>query len=360
MADVEFNLYQGSNLSRFPKLYVEIHGSASGADYIMEDYPFSLRVAIRGYAYAPTGFNLNDDPFQMRVEVRGSGITNVDRTNWVAWSQIGSANFEHNYSLDAGYRPMSWPGYVYQIRQLGNSAVVYGSSGVTMMYPVSQPLATFGFKDLLKIGLMGMGSVAGDESTHFFITSDGTLWMLGENGLKQLGYKRVLSTLSSPVMMWDKYRQRLYISDEKKGYIFNDGSLGGWIPNVTGILEVDNGLSVFSPSYLIVPSVELRTTVLDFNYRGRKSLEGVELGIESDVPVKVAYEYRYDKGRDFRLTNWVRTSPDGYCRLRVTATEFRIRVRTDANAPFKLHYLNMFVKFPDKRFSRGYRGVQHG
>lgn len=354
--DKRFNLLLASDYRSFPKLYIEIEGHSLSASYGADPYAFSLSIAVQGRGYGGEQINVSDYPIKLGIEVRGSGIVNVERTNWVAWSQIGSANFEISRTNDAGYMPMSWPGYVYQIRKLGKNGIVYGSGGVSMMYPVGQPMATFGFMDLLHKGIKSTLAVSGDEFKHFFITHDGYLYRQGVEGRpEKLGYKRLLSQLREPVLLWDKEQQKLYISDERNGYIYNDQTLGGWLPGVTGILLGDDSLQVVSPFVVNVPRVELVTTTFDFGSRGRKSLEGVELGIESDVPVYVAYEYRYEKSQMVRSTKWVRTSPDGYARLLVTATEFRVKIRTEARAYFRLHYLNMFVKYPDRRFQRAVR-----
>src|SRR5262245_53040357 len=147
--------------------------------YQLEIYGYSLnRVEIVQpivYSYALRGDATRGTTVRALTEIvysyalRGTAVIERNRSNWVGWSKIGEASFVLDAVNDAGFRPMDWKGQVFSIKKLATSAVIYGSNGITLMRPVGSPYATFGFRNLMAVGLYSKNSVCGSDTAHHFI-----------------------------------------------------------------------------------------------------------------------------------------------------------------------------------------------
>ncbi len=145
--DVLFNCY-GNNYAGVLIIELTIEGHSLSASYGLEDLELSIPITITGEVPSSALYRLIDLELIIETSITGWGVANEERKNWVAWSKIGNVSFELDRVNDAGFRPMSWAGYVYQTLQLGNNVIIYGSGGVTRAFPVSSPAPTFGFKDI--------------------------------------------------------------------------------------------------------------------------------------------------------------------------------------------------------------------
>jgi len=348
------NIYAGT-----PITITSITGAPQSNTYTLSANELVIITGITGYVVESHVIHTDTD-FTVVTGITGWAIADVNKASWVAWSQIGHASFEVNLTNDAGYRPMSWSGYVYQILRLGKNAIVYGSDGITLMLPVGSPMPTFGFKELLDIGVMNKTAIAGDDKKHFFISSKGDLWINSEEGIKNLGYKEFLSKLTNPVMILDSIEEQLLISDASKGYIFKDSALGGGYGNLTGIQYVSDIQLSISPGVIDTPPMHIMTNVFDFGRRGTKTLENLQFGLDSADDFWCAVDFRYNKKEPFRTSPWIRLNEEGVAFLRIVGIEFRVRLRNLNNYYSELHYINMQVKYTDRRFARSFMGTVEG
>jgi hypothetical protein len=250
---------------------------------------------------------------------------------------------------------MSWKGYVYRVMQLDKNVVIYGSKGVTVAFPVTSPSPTFGFKDVLNIGIKNKTAIAGDQFVHYFIDVTGCLYKLSSEGLNSLGFEEFLSGMINPTLLWDATDSRLHISDINKGYIYNEQVLTGGYANLTGLYRLKDNLTLVSPDTVIATPVYIVTDIIDFNRRGLKSIENVEVDTISEVPLFVAIDYRYKKTEEFKTTGWTQVNNEGVAHIRVSAVEFRIRLKGLDHGTFKWSYLNIHYKYVDQRFTRDQR-----
>lgn len=298
---------------------------------------------------------ITSDTLEMVTSIEALAITNMDRTNWIGWSKIGEANFAMDRVNDAGFRPMEWTGYVYQILKLGKGAIVYGSGGVSMAVPVTEPMATFGFREVLNVGVKNRTAVAGDETVHYFIDNTGCLWKLTQEGLLKLGFEEFLLPLEYPVLIWDKESKRLHIGDSNTGYIVHNDAMGGGYGGLTGLYRV--GSEYKAISNVIVPNnpIYIVTDVMDFGHRGIKTIENFQLGLNVGSKVLAAIDYRYRVDQPFKTSRWAALNIEGVVHLRVAATDFRIRVRTIDHTQFELSYINIQYKSIDKRYMRSHQ-----
>jgi len=352
-ADLTFDCAT-NNYFGVPIIEISLEGNSLNGTYIMDDLELSISVSISGEF--PISATIVNSTMTIEVSLSGWAVANSNKKNWVAWSKIGNVSMELDLTNDAGRRPMSWTGYVYQVRQLDKNVVIYGSTGITLAFPVSAPAPTFGFKDLSKVGIKNKTAVGGDQFTHFFIDTLGCLYKLTSEGLNKLGYEEFLLPLTNPVLTWDADEDKLHISDEVAGYIFNEGTLTGGYANLTGLYRIKENLTGVSPETLEADPVEVVIDTLDLKRRGLKSIESIQFDAISNIPLQAAIDYRYKKKEEFKTTPWTSLNDEGVAHIRTAGVEFRIRLKGLIYGTFDLSYMSVQFKFIDQRFTRDPKG----
>src|SRR5512139_1721548 len=136
--------------------------------YIVPD-SLIVTVDVSGSPVISGFYNAAADPITVAISLTAEAFSENLRSNWVGWSKIGDIRFLQDMMNDSGYRPMSWKGWVYQILQLGKSAVVYGSGGISILFPIKEPHPTFGYKEIAKRGILNRNCVCGTKNKHFFL-----------------------------------------------------------------------------------------------------------------------------------------------------------------------------------------------
>ena len=145
--------------------------------------------------------------------------------NYVAWSDIGSAEFYPGLRNEAGYAPMSWNGAVLRVMELGDLVAVYGENGISLLKPAQQYMA---IKELNLPGIPTAGCVGGCSNSHVFVDYAGELWLLGPDGKpKNLGYQEYMTELDAGEIVISHNRQQdeYYISDGVKTFILGKNGL---------------------------------------------------------------------------------------------------------------------------------------
>ena len=353
--DTIFNC-KANNYAGFLFVETSIGGVSLNASYGLADLELFVETSITGEVPCAGLYVLNDLELFIDTSIEGWGVANDQKKNWVGWSKIGEASFALDLTNDAGFRPMDWPGYVYQVRKLDKNVIIYGSGGVTAAYPVSSPMPTFGFKNMINVGVKNKTAVCGDEHIHFCIDTLGCLYKISTDGITRLGYEEFLLPLINPTMTWDVAKRRLYISDESVGYVYNEDILTGGYANLTGLYRVKENLIAVSPDTLITEPVEICTDIIDFKRRGLKSIESMQFDAISEVPLFAAIDYRYRKKDEFRTTQWSQLNNEGVAHVRTAGVEFRIRLKGLDHGTFDFSYISVQFKFIDQRFTRDPKG----
>lgn len=294
-------------------------------------------------------------------KVVGLWITYL-RNNVVGWSKIGDTRILIDESNEAGYKPLpgAISGLIYQILSFRDKyPVAYGASGAYLMFPVSQPFATFGFKKLGPIGVYQQGCVCGGETQHFFIGTDKNIYVVESKVdqerpmINSLGFAEFVEEISpngeTVVMHYDWVNERVYISSVLGGFVLTSQGLGGGYAALSGA----TGNYFTAPNALIQPHQEICTDTLDMQNRGIKTIHEVQIGANTDVNLYVAVDYRYDKAGVFTTSPWVIANKEGVAIGAVAGVEFRIRIKNLAHDDFQIDYLNIKFKYTDKRFHRG-------
>ena len=345
------NNYQGTLF-----MPVTISGLNFNPTFVMADDELTIPMTISGGVPIAQVFDA-DGELEIEISIEGSGTVNSDKTNWVGWSKIGNASFVLDMTNDSGFRPMSWKGYVYQVIQIDKNVVIYGSGGVTLAYPATSPMPTFGFKEIYNVGVKNKTAVAGDKFVHYFIDVLGALYKFSEKGLEKLGYEEFLVDLTNPVLTYDPAEKRLYISSVEDSYIFNDGALTGGYDNLNGLYRVGNSIQALSDSDVVMKPVYIITDEIDFERRGLKSIESMQFDTISEVPLFAAIDYRFNKSEGFRTTEWSPLNKSGVVHRKCSGYDFRIRLKGLDHGSFDLSYISIQFKFIDQRFTRDPKGA---
>lgn len=310
----------------------------------------AIRLLIRLNGDIPTGSHVrNNTIIRLMFRLEAEYVIESARRNWVGWSKIGEARFVLDLTNDAGFRPMDWRGYVLALKQLQNDAIIYGTGGITRMYPSG---VTFGFRNILPIGLKSKDAVCGTRAIHYFIDRNDQLWSLTDSEITFLGFEEYLSTLNNPHLFYDEFLTRVIISDSQNGFIYTSSGLGGGYGNLTGYSYLEGALITQSPIAIIHPPLELVTDIIDFGRRGQKTLESVHVGTDTVERLFLAYDYRFTKSSNFASTPWTIVNPSGVGFLKCAGEEFRIKLRSYHITNFAIDYLNINYKTTDQRFSR--------
>lgn len=303
------------------------------------------------------------------------GINSAD-ANWsalgssgVAWSSISYFDFRpYDTNNVAGYRRMSWErggkGIVYKIMIFGKGLMVFGDGGLAFLYPVSEPVVTFGLRHLAGTGIRSGNHVAGDESIICYIDLNYDLWMVQEDvKIKKLGYREYMKALvthtNQTLLSYVPSRRRFYISNGVEGYVLTEFGLYSTDQLVTSAGDFNGILCGFWADGEDT-EIRLKTDRMDFGTQGLKTFEGLEFGIhysagEADK-LAADIEFLQEYG-DVSYTDlgWGDLNPSGQLTKRVTAREFRIKLKgtTYKNATFDFDSILAKIKFPDRRTVRG-------
>lgn len=254
--------------------------------------------------------------------------------NWVAWSKIGTADFTLDRTNDAGRRPMDWNGWVYSVKGMDKNVIVYGAGGITLMYPVSEPFPTFGFKSLWPQGLLAKNLVCGNDQVHYFVDASGSLCSLTSQGVKALGYREDLRSLAThgkaPTMHYDELNHLVYICDGTIGFTYSENGLGGGPINVTGVQAYGAEPLVVAPVSLTTPDFEMLTNIITCGLVEVKTLQKITIATADPASFWFAVDYRTDIRKDFITTAWKQFEPTGEGWINLSFMEMRLRVKSTA------------------------------
>jgi len=304
--------------------------------------------------------------------------------NTVAWSKIGKFDFrlaplksdeEYDGSFyinpDVGYKNMEWgewnTGIVYKVKKLGKGVVVYGDGGRGFLYPVNEPVVSFGFKSLEGPGVRYADHVGGNEDEHVFIDEDNSVWRVSADKTEELGYSDYIDDLITADIQITHVpgRQRYYISDGVAGFCLTPQGMYS-----TNQLVSSAGLyrGTLCGFFLDDADYEARieTDVLDFGQRGMKTVSGLEVGGAnydgSSTRIEASIKFRYDHiTSGFTQSSWVKLSPEGTAVILVTAPEVKLlaRISDYRSTTMTLDYIKARLKMSDKRFIRGPRSASN-
>jgi len=265
---------------------------------------------------------------------------------WVWTSRIGLMDFTDSDTGEVTKRPMSFSGWIYAIKKLGNSAIIYGENGIAMMMPVG---VNWGLRDIHPIGLMGKNAVIDTKDKHLFIDKKRALGIIQEGQVPQLiDYSRWFNALNTKVVMsYDPSLDIVFICDGALGFVYSDSGLGKGPVNVAGIGFKDITLYATAPDELVFDPFNVCFDIIDFGVRTEKTITEVDFGINLSNALYCAIDYRWNKAQDWFTSPWVKADYQGRTFHFVSGVEFRIRTKLLTYEEMELDYGNVIGKYAD-------------
>lgn len=272
--------------------------------------------------------------------------------NFLLWGKIGSASFRLDQSNVAGYKPMPWYGEIYKVMKLGRGIAVYGSNGISFLSPVE---VKWELKKTLGYGIASREAVSGDDSQHVFIDVEGNLRKITPESLDaEPIYNEFFSGMvgDDVVITHNRQQKDFYITNGNEAYCLTRNGLSEVFQAPTTLAVLGGTLIGF---YTDLSDTEARITsdTFDFGSRGKKTIDGISVGVNTANSVYVAVEFKNTISDSFTSTGWVEVNAQGNANIVISGLEFRFKVKCSSYSSMKLDYFRPNVKFDDKRFMRG-------
>lgn len=279
--------------------------------------------------------------------------------DYVGWSKIGNVDMRLDKSNVAGHRPMVLGGVVQRVLQLGDTVIAYNSNGVQQYYPVSEHVVGFGMKPLAMPGCASRSAVGGNKTEHLMVDVTGQLWYLkNEQAPQLLGYEEFFRPMLGKdiVVTYCEAWKAFDITDGEIAYRLNSNGLSRHWQAITSQFTT---LGDVIGTYHEVDSAgfELVTDVLDFGFRGQKTLTSIEVGGSFSGHVFASVDWRSHNEKYFRSTPWKLVSPQGMARIQVTADEFRVKLQSASKTSVEIDYIAVKYQITDRRNIRGSANV---
>jgi len=233
---------------------------------------------------------------------------------------------------------------------LDKNVVVYGSNGIAILMPVTEPAPTFGYKDIHPNGLLDRNLLVGTDMIHYFVDTDGNLCSLDSQGIKVLGYRSYLKTLHQmgriPTMHLERQSQRIFICNGVVGFIYTKNGLGWGPANITGLIQRDGEVKLVSPQEFTYAPALVETQILDVGTRDMKPLQKITISTYSPEDFYFQIDHRADIKQQFRTTAWKRFNSRGEGFVGISAIEFRVRVKSLTPVETQIDDLVMHFRSP--------------
>ena len=303
-------------------------------------------IELQGVFVNGTAFNGEFDSF--KLDFFADFYIQYPKSNWVKWGKIGEFDFTQDRTNLAGEMPMDWPGDIWAIGKLDRAVIVYGSGGITVLQPTD---TVFARRELLSLGLKSKGAILLTQFFHLFITSDGCLWKMEEK-LERLGYVEFLSSMSNPVISYDRINKLAYICNGTLGYVLNceTYSMGAGPVNISGIGYFDGVPYIIASGSIINPEPYLTFHSTDFSNRNFKTVTEVEVGGEFDgLELGVSFRSNTDS---YTGPVWFTVTSEGRAFPNIFAKEFKFHLSSEED--LRLDYFNVKGIFADFNPIDGY------
>jgi hypothetical protein len=277
----------------------------------------------------------------------------------VCWSDIGTFDFNIERGRTAGFADMDWgvngQGIVYKVMKVGNAVGVFGSGGISILLPVSEPMVTFGKKNISFLGISSGNHIAGDDSLVIFVDHRRELWMMDSKfSMKKLGYRDWLLDLDSDFKIsYVPEKKRFFISDRNTCYVLTESGLYSCHQRTPAVGVYQGGLwGIVDDSGNYEWRVE--TDEIDFKQRAFKTLQFIEAHGASEQ-TEALVKYKNNVSDDFKELTWKKLNKNGIVFYPVSGSDFKISLRgmDYRGSDYLLTNLKVRVKQTDKRNIRG-------
>jgi len=280
------------------------------------------------------------------------------------WSKIGEMDFTPDRRNTSGYRRDPYGGEVYHVRRLGDQVVGYSSKGITLMTPVSEPAATFGFGEMDDVGLINMGAMDGDLRRHVYVGSDYILRDISLQGelvkkydVRELGYYRYMKELEGEdiIVKYDRIKKDFYIGNSTKTYLLSPYGLTEVPQHPSALWTMSNydEETTMLPNTVDDYTPSITSSIFDFGYRGQKTI----FSVESDALITFGAKALIGWANTLAVwgyTNEVSLNNEGIAAVIVSGNEFVVKLNFDyVGGTLPIKYIKVRYKMTDLRGIRG-------
>lgn len=336
---IDTTLNRTINAEEYPLVDVEV---TIEGDYFNKSFDAGvLGIVLSTTGEMIDGHVISVGPLEVVVSISSLGTALYNSVeNWVAWSKIGSLDFTIDKTNEAGRMPVGWKGGIYDILKLGQSVVVYGENGISVMTPSG---INWGMKTIHQFGIPDKSTVDGTDTDHYFIDNTNRLYHLSSEGLKELGYSEYLKDLYCPVVKLDIDTGIVYICDGLLGFVYstNSKSFGAGPVNITGIKSQDGNKYVVGTGEIITPTLDICTDIYDLGTRKPKTINTVEIGTNLENSLQVMVESRSHNNREFIKSRWALVNPSGIAHIPCYGIEFKFHLRSYTYEYMEIDYIRV-------------------
>ena len=282
-----------------------------------------------------------------------------DETYYI-WSKIGSIDFTPDESNEAGYKRDPYGGDVYHTKRLGKNVIGYSSKGVTRIYPVTSPAATFGFDELSDIGPINRGAMDGNLHRHIYVGTDYIIREVTSEGIKELGYYYWMESLGDCdediIVSYDNQNNDFYIGTSTETYLLSQYGLTKLPQHPSAVWSIPS----YDDEVVMLPVTQdtgwkplLASGIFDFGYRGQKTIFSIEsdalLTIEPTVTIGWANTLAV-----WGYTSAVQLNNEGLAAFVASGNDFIVQFTfTFVGAFSPITYVKVRYKMTDLRGIRG-------
>ena len=260
--------------------------------------------------------------------------------------------FERN---EFGFMALPFTGSVTTLKQLGNTAIAYGTNSLYALYNADAPVNTLGLRTVSEgLGIKGRGCVAGDLYKHVFIGQDDNLYSIdAELKLQKLGYKEYMSALTGTIQMsYNMQEKEFYISGSNRCFVLGINGLGEATELVTS-QYVSGGVESGVTSPLTATAFTLITDVYDMGFRGLKHVPYFLADVSGATSLRGALYRQYDKSVALSAGSYINANKEGVVHVNTTTQDFMVAITGTSTSSFRLNDINVRYSGVDNRARRG-------
>lgn len=279
-------------------------------------------------------------------------------TNWVGWSNIGGGDLlniflqtvaqndvgsvtggfsaavprviESFRRLESGFMPMPFQGSILRVVPLRSHVVVYGTQGIAVISPHSNPVPTFGLVEMIShTGLKDRGLVCGGMDRHVFVDNEDVMWTISnELQLERLGYEEYMAdlvTANNPLITRDHDQDEYYLSSGDENYLLTKTGLCRSPQRVSAIALNQDDKQAFYTVATESTGINITFNTTDFGDRNIKTVQEVQVTCRNagTAKLQLGCNWRYRKSESFTALAAADLDEDGRLRLMLTAVEFQ-------------------------------------
>ena len=281
---------------------------------------------------------------------------NCDETYYV-WSAIGYMDFTLRNDNEAGYRRCPYGGTVYHVRELDGKAVGYSSKGVILIYPVSDPAITFGFKRIDDSGLINQGAMCSDYNgeKHIYVDKNLMVKELTPGGMKELGYQVYMDEIDDEdiIVTYDKLNKDFYIGNSIKTYLLTPFGLTEVPQHPSAVWSQDENVYMLPATVDTDYKVLISPQPFDFGYAGQKTTFGVETDLLLADSPEASISY-YTNILTYGTTGYFPLNDQNVVSIIASGNAFTVNLRyTPTYDNTRIGYIKVRWKMTDLRGIRG-------